>query len=66
MDIRLPLGLMFAIEGALIASFGLATAGSAIYRLGINVNLWTGLGMVVFGLVMLFLARRGGAAPGAH
>ena len=32
MDIRLPLGLMFAIQGALLAGFGVATASSTIYR----------------------------------
>ena len=61
MDIRLPLGLMFAIQGALLAGFGVATASSTIYRqhsLGINVNLWSGLGMLVFGGLMLWLARR--------
>ena len=61
MDIRLPLGLMFAIQDALLAGFGVATASSPIYRehsLGINVNLWSGFGMLAFGAVMLWLARR--------
>jgi hypothetical protein len=60
-DIRLPIGLMFAIQGALVAGFGLATSASPLYRqhsLGININLWSGLGMLVFGGVMLMLARR--------
>jgi hypothetical protein len=63
MDIRLPLGLMFAIFGALLSTFGLMTGSSAMYlkhSLGVNVNLWSGLGMLVFGLGMLWLARRGG------
>jgi len=60
MDIRLPLGWLFAVMGALLAGFGLATTSSAIYRhsLGINVNLWAGMGMAVFGGAMLWLARR--------
>jgi hypothetical protein len=61
MDIRLPLGLMFAIQGALLAGFGAATSSSPIYRqhsLGINVNIWSGLGMLAFGGAMLWLARR--------
>lgn len=63
MDIRLPLGWLFAVMGALLAGFGLATASSAIYRhsMGINVNLWAGAGMAVFGATMLWLARRRGA-----
>jgi hypothetical protein len=61
MDIRLPLGMLFAVIGALVASFGLATGSSAMYAqrsLGININLWSGLGMLVFGLAILWLARR--------
>ena len=48
MDIRFPLGLMFAVMGALLSGFGLVTASSPIYRqhsLGVNVNLWAGLGI---------------------
>ena len=69
MDIRLPLGLMFAIVGALLAGFGLMTMSSAMYvrhSLGVNVNLWSGLAMLAFGLVMLWLARRAPAKPPGH
>ena len=68
MDIRLPLGLMFAIQGALLAGFGAATASSPIYRqhsLGINVNLWTGLGMLVFGVLMVVWALSRPTVPDA-
>ena len=60
LDLRLPIGLMFSIIGALLAVYG-ATSDPAIYQrsLGINVNLWWGLVLVVFGLVMLWLVRRG-------
>jgi hypothetical protein len=61
MDIRLPLGMMFAIVGALLAGFGVVTTSSPMYAkhsLGINVNVWSGLGMLAFGLVMLWLSRR--------
>lgn len=61
MDIRLPLGMLFSIVGALLAGFGVATTSSQIYRqhsLGININLWSGLGMLAFGLTLLWLARR--------
>jgi hypothetical protein len=59
LDLRLPIGLMFSIIGALLAVFGFAS-DPAIYQrsLGINVNLWWGLVLVVFGLVMLWLVRR--------
>ena len=63
MDIRLPVGLLFGIVGMLLVSFGLATMTSPMYgqhSLGINVNVWSGLGMLVFAGVLLYLARRGG------
>lgn len=72
LDLRLPIGLMFTIFGALLSLYGLVS-DRAIYArsLGINVNLWWGLVLLVFGLVMLGLAirsgnsgaRRGEAAP---
>jgi hypothetical protein len=62
LDLRLPIGLMFSIFGVLLAVYG-ATSDPAIYQrsLGINVNLWWGLVLLVFGLVMLWLVRRGKA-----
>jgi hypothetical protein len=60
MDIRLPLGLLFAVLGALLAGFGLTTISSRMYAehsLGVNVNLWSGLGMLVFGGTLLWLSR---------
>ncbi len=59
MDIRLPMGLMFAIIGAIIAVYGMMTGGDAMYQthsLGININLWWGLVMAIFGAIMLILA----------
>jgi hypothetical protein len=64
-DLRLPIGLMFSVFGVLLTVFGLVS-DRAIYQrsLGINVNLWWGLVLVVFGVVMLGLAMRG-RRPGA-
>jgi len=61
MDIRLPIGLMFALFGLLLVAYGIATGGSEMYAasLGINVNLWWGLVLLLFGGAMLALARRG-------
>ncbi|HEX9165681.1 MAG TPA: hypothetical protein VF862_07200 [Gemmatimonadales bacterium] len=60
LDLRLPIGLMFTIFGAMLVVFGLVS-GDAIYArsLGINVNLWWGLVLLAFGLTMLALARAG-------
>jgi hypothetical protein len=62
LDIRLPIGLMFTLLGALLAVFGLLGDKSVFQRsLGINVDLWWGLVMLVFGVVMFGLGRRGTA-----
>jgi hypothetical protein len=68
-DLRLPIGQMFSIVGVLLTGYGLVS-DRAIYQrsLGINVNLWWGLVLVVFGVVMLGLAMRGrraGSPPDA-
>jgi hypothetical protein len=57
LDLRLPIGLMFTIFGAMLTWYGLAS-DHAIYdrSLGINVNLWWGLVVLAFGLVMLAFA----------
>ncbi|MCK9203096.1 MAG: hypothetical protein M0P58_01515 [Bacteroidales bacterium] len=60
-DIKLPIGLMFSILGLLLTIFGLFTNGDVLLysrSLGINVNLWSGIGMLIFGLLMLFFAYR--------
>jgi hypothetical protein len=59
-DLRLPIGLMFSLFGVLLTVFGLVSDRAIYHRsLGINVNLWWGLVLVVFGVVMLGLATRG-------
>jgi hypothetical protein len=52
------------VVGVMMAVFGLIS-DPAIYQrsLGVNVNLWWGLVLLVFGLLMLFLAWRGGQSP---
>jgi len=65
LDIRIPIGAMFAIIGLLLAAYGLITVGDAhAYEksLSINVNLWWGAAMLVFGLVMLYFGRHGDAS----
>ncbi len=60
LDVRFPIGGMFSIVGALLTLYGLAS-DQAIYArsLGVNVNLWWGLVLLVFGVVMLGFALRG-------
>lgn len=60
LDLRLPLGLLFAVLGLLLALYGLV-ADAAIYQVssGVNVNLWTGAAMFVFGALMLIGVKLG-------
>jgi hypothetical protein len=59
LDIRTPIGLMFAILGALLVVWGLASPASLYERsLGLNVNATWGTVLLVFGGVMLWLGRR--------
>jgi hypothetical protein len=62
LDLRMPLGLMFAIFGVILTAYGVVS-DRAIYErsLGINVNLWWGLVLLAFGLVMFAVSWRGRA-----
>ncbi len=56
MDIRLPIGGLFSILGVMLVVYGVMTTGDSMYTirsLDINVNIWWGLVMFVFGAVML-------------
>lgn len=60
-DIRIPIGLMFTIIGVIISIMGLVTiSDTEMYQksLGVNVNLFMGALMLIFGLIMLFFAFR--------
>ena len=65
LDLRIPLGLMFAIVGLILSIFGAITRGSAIYRqsAGMDINLIWGLVMLVFGVTMFLLGRRADKRP---
>ena len=56
LDIKIPIGLMFSIFGVILTVLGVVTSGdSAMYEqsLGYNINLFSGLIMLVFGVYML-------------
>jgi hypothetical protein len=64
LDVRVPIGGLFTVLGLMLSGYGLVVgSGSASLSAGssTNVNLWWGLVMLVFGLLLLlgsFLARR--------
>jgi uncharacterized membrane protein HdeD (DUF308 family) len=58
LDIKIPIGAMFSIFGLILTIFGLITNGNEMYgiSLNININLWSGIFMLVFGVIMLVLS----------
>ena len=62
-DIRLPLGSLFVLIGAILLIYG-ALSSPSLYQqsLGINVNLDWGIVLFVFGALMFALSRRAARA----
>jgi len=70
LDIRLPIGGLFSVLGLLIGGYGLGTTADAAHyaaSMGVNINLWWGLVMLLFGVLLLAAAgrtrRRASARP---
>ncbi len=65
LDIRTPIGAFFSIVGVILVVFGLFS-DAAIYKrhsLGININLFWGAALLLFGVAMLALVRRARRTP---
>jgi hypothetical protein len=66
-DIRRIIGGLFVVYGAMLVVVGIVGSDAVKNKAdGININLWTGLGMLVFGALMIFwaLARPAARVPG--
>jgi len=57
LDVRLPIGAMFAFVGLLLTIYG-AARPLASQSIGVNINLTWGVVLVAFGIVMILLGRR--------
>lgn len=56
-DIRRLIGALFCLYALILIALGIFGSHAVKTKAdGINVNLWTGLGMLVFGVLMLFWA----------
>jgi hypothetical protein len=69
LDIRLPIGGLFVVLGLLLAGYGVATNGDSeryARSMSVNINLWWGLVMLVFGALLLLLAKRSRRDASAH
>ncbi len=61
LDIKIPIGFMFAIFGVLLTIYGFVTYHDIeMYKksFDININLWSGIGMICFGGLMLLLSKK--------
>jgi hypothetical protein len=60
LDVRLPLGLLFLVIGALLAFYGFSTMDSNLYAksMGVNLNVIWGSIMMVLGLVGAWVGRK--------
>jgi hypothetical protein len=67
LDIRLPIGALFVAIGALLTGYGIL-GDHAIYRrsLGLNVNLWWGLVLLLFGAVFAYFGTRNKTTATTH
>lgn len=62
LDLRIPMGMMFAMMGAVLAAFGLSVHNRPELAARIphaGADLWWGVVVLVFGIMLLSLGRRG-------
>ena len=65
LDIRAPIGGLFSLLGLMLAGYGMVAGSRTTSDVApvTNVNLWWGLVMLLFGIIMLVLARRAMSKP---
>jgi hypothetical protein len=69
LDIRLPIGGLFVVLGVILSGYGVATNSDAAQyerSMSVNINLWWGLVMLVFGALLLLLARNSSRDASVH
>jgi hypothetical protein len=62
MDLRIPSGVFFWAMGLIVASVGIFAPGVRAPLTEVNVNLYAGVAMLIFGGVLLLVAWRARAA----
>ncbi len=61
-DLRTPIGWMFTLTGLILSLFGWSVKDDASFLArtqGINVNLYYGLALLAFGLLLMLFGKRG-------
>ncbi len=56
LDLRLPIGWFFAVTGVLLLAMGIFAPETRAALTAVNVNLYCGLFMTIFGALLLLLA----------
>ncbi|HEX4230178.1 MAG TPA: hypothetical protein VHZ07_16000 [Bryobacteraceae bacterium] len=58
-DLRVPTGILFALLGVVLLAYTAISPGArAPLDANINVNLWSGIALLLFGGCLLWLSRR--------
>ncbi len=57
-DLRIPIGWFFAITGLLLLAMGIFAPETRAPLTAVNVNLYCGIAMTLFGVFLLLLAAR--------
>jgi len=58
LDLRVPSGWFFTLLGVILLGMGVFAPEARAALTDVNVNLYSGLAMLVFGLFLLVMARR--------
>ena len=58
LDLRIPSGCFFTIVGLLLCGLGILSPENKAALTDVNVNLYAGLSMLLFGAALLLLAWR--------
>ena len=61
MDLRKPSGYFFSLLGVVLTLLGIVEPGMRAPLTDIDINLYVGIAMLVFGIILLLLARRAAA-----
>ena len=58
LDLRTSTGWFFSVLGVILLGLGVFSPGLRASLTAVNVNLYCGIGMLAFGVVMLLIARK--------
>jgi uncharacterized membrane protein HdeD (DUF308 family) len=58
LDLRIPTGLFFTVTGIVLTAMGIFASSARAALSDANVNLYSGIAMLVFGAFLLLLAFR--------